>query len=612
MNRRNRLLAYLLVPLLLFIITEAFFMLCNRDESTSIVIQGYILCLLMITFIYWLFVAITNNTKIATIIMCSIIFAFSLSNQIKIGLSSTTILVSDVLFLNTASTLGDILAGTLGKLLLADLPYLLFMIAGFVGTYFLAHKTKSDAINVKVRIIAAVSVLLVYIFMCVPVPALNNFMANVFLQKSTRVSKDNMANSTMKYYYKYGVFSGLYGLMLDDRLVEPDGYSEEEMNAQLAWADKNVKSDGSWGTPNIIMVFSESFFDIDKVTDIKFDKVVTPNFEKLKENNIHFDMITPSFGGISANVEYEMVTGGNLGYFSTGYTPFVQLYTNDDYYDAPSIYTELKNNGYRTKVVSTWESNLFNVKNVYDYFGIDEPLFIDDLDDYTNKGGRISEESVADMIINEFDNKKQNDKLFYMVLTAQAHMPYLADKYDEYDVNVVDSDLSDNQNDVIRSYAQGIYDADKQLGRLYDYIQTLDEPTIIMFYGDHLPFLKTTDGADIYKDLDYFNTDDELTNLYRKYNTECLILSNYELKDDGTRYLGQDLVMSYVFNKMDMKVSPFYKWLYSTKDTMASMNWYVTMDSKGKLYSTGDLPDNIQKVYDLRNCMNWKQFVLGR
>lgn len=610
MNKLKKIMAYVLVPLLLFAVTEIFYLIWNYDQRAGMVFQSNLLCLLMITFLYWLFIAATNNSRTAAIIMSAFVFVFTFINQVKIALLSSTFMVSDLKHLG--SIWKDICEKDVGHMLVTYLPFTLLLAASLAGICFLAHMTKSDAFNTRVRIITGVSVVLFYILLFIPVPALNNFMTDFFFQKSVRADEGRMANSQMKYYYKYGVFSGMYGMMLDDRLVIPEDYSDDELEAQLEWADKNVKNDGSWGTPNIIMVFSESFTDIGKVPDIQFDKTVTPNYERLKKDNICFNMITPSFGALSANVEFEMETGGNMGYFTTGYAPFVQLYTNNEYYDSPSIFSELSNNGYRTKVVSTWEKKLFDVDNVYKYFGIDEPLYLDDLEGYTDKGDRISDESVTDHIIEEFDNKQAGEKLFYMVLTAQAHFPYPANKYDNYDVSVVNSDLSDEKNDIIRCYAQGIYDADKQLGRLYDYIQTLDEPTIIIFYGDHLPFLDTEDGYNIYKDFKYFNTDDEVVNDFRKYNTECLILANYELKDDGTKYLGPDLVMSYVFNKMDMKVSPYFKWLYSTKDTMASMNWFVTMDGQGNLYKTSDLPDNIQKMYDLRFSMHWKQLVLGR
>ena len=126
------------------------------------------------------------------------------------------------------------------------------------------------------------------------------------------------------------------------------------------------------------------------------------------------------------------------------------------------------------------------------------------------------------------------------------------DKYDEYDIDIVDSDLDEELNNSIKSYAQGIYDADKQLGRLYDYIQTLDEDTIIVFYGDHLPYIKA-DGKDVLTELEFFNTDDDKLNLYRKYNTQALVLSNFNmdtLKEENKTVLLFDLDNTIINNRV--------------------------------------------------------------
>ena len=163
-------------------------------------------------------------------------------------------------------------------------------------------------------------------------------------------------------------------------------------------------------------------------------------------------------------------------------------------------------------------------------------------------------------------------------------------------------------NGTIISYAQGVYDADQQLGRLYEYIQTIDEPTIIVFFGDHLPYLNTEDGQDILQKLQYFNTEDELLNTYRKYSTEALILANFDInKEKG--YLGADLLGTYVLNKMDINISDYYKWLYTTKDEISGANWKITVDKQGEIYNTNLLEDKMKKAYELRRNIQYKYFI---
>ena len=135
-------------------------------------------------------------------------------------------------------------------------------------------------------------------------------------------------------------------------------------------------------------------------------------------------------------------------------------------------------------------------------------------------------------------------------------------------------------------------------GRMYEYIQTLEEPTILIFFGDHLPFLYDFEtNEDVLDYLSYFNTEDELLNTYRKYNTQCLILANFELGEvENWDYLSSDMLLVSVLNKMGLELSDYYKWLYSIKDVMPSSNYLVSQDVEGNLYWTADLPSDVQDV----------------
>ena len=139
-------------------------------------------------------------------------------------------------------------------------------------------------------------------------------------------------------------------------------------------------------------------------------------------------------------------------------------------------------------------------------------------------------------------------------------------------------------------------------GRMYEYIQTLEEPTILIFFGDHLPFLYDFEtNEDVLDYLSYFNTEDELLNTYRKYNTQCLILANFELGEvENWDYLSSDMLLVGVLNKMGLELSDYYKWLYSIKDVMPSSNYLVSQDVEGNLYWTADLPSDVQDVVKQR------------
>jgi hypothetical protein len=150
-------------------------------------------------------------------------------------------------------------------------------------------------------------------------------------------------------------------------------------------------------------------------------------------------------------------------------------------------------------------------------------------------------------------------------------------------------------------------------GRLYEYIQTVKEPTIMVFFGDHLPYLTDTEtGDDLIESLSYFNTDDSLLNTYRKYNTQALILANFDLgENENMDYLSPDMLLTTIVNKMGLNLTSYYRWLYTTKDSLPSSNYLVTADSNGNLSWTNSLDEEVKVTLELKEKMQYMVLIDG-
>lgn len=556
--------------------------------------------------IYLLLWGVSKRSDIALIIITTVLFILQLVSYLKFAYTGEPVLFTDFYFLNNAGELTGIIGSTVLGVITRKLKFILLIMVTYILICITSVKNKVHIENRKNRALLITIPLIVLIFMFLPLKGMTEFTLDSVYEFNKRVDYDRGTTKKLE-YFKYGFIAGIYGDLLENRLFEPKDYNEEEVNIQLSNPVNNA--DDEFGTPNIIVVFAESFFDINQIEEIQFDKNVTENYQKLKKEGMLINMISPSYGGVSGNVEYEFLTGANLMFFKKAYIPSMQLYRNDSYYNRPSIINELNNNGYKTKMVNYTAATSFRVNKLYDYLGVDEKEFHTNLDDENIKGYYASDRFVIDNTIKELQNKSSSEKLFYMTISMQSHMPYLINKYKEYDIRVSSSSLPKEMQITMLSYAQGIYDMDRELGRLYDYIKNYDEPTIIVFYGDHLPYLKTTEGDNILDYLKYFNTGDDILDCYRLYNTQALILANFELKDDGTKYLSPDLLGCYIINRMNINLSNYYKWLYNIKSSLASCNWYVSADSDGNIYYTDNLPDEFKSIYNLRKNIQYKLFV---
>lgn len=599
-----------LIPLFFVIIMNVFYTGINLkcwfplEKAEGVIIEVAIVYTLF-GFIW----SIVKKEKIVITVLGIFFILLSSINQIKMSYTKEPVLLSDVLYLNSTGELVGIIQGSfISTLSTFIVPLLIEIVLFIVGIVIARRICGNIQISTgKARILIGGLTMVILILLFTPIKPINNFVKRTIFEENKR--KDYECYTTMsQYYVSYGLIGGMYGQVLESRIQEPEDYNEEIVNMELANAkDNEVKT---LGKPNIIVVFSESFWDVEQLEEVEFNKEVTPNFNKLKEKGLSFNMVSPVYGGISANVEYEFLTGSNVAYFNRGYVPYMQLYNNKTYYNRPSMIAELKNNGYKTKIVPCTSAGLFNCGRFYKYVGVDEVEYITDVDDKYIKGKYVSDEYVTDKIIEEFEKKNKDERLFYMTLTMQAHMPYAKDKYDKYDVDIEKSNLSQEENDTLASYAQGIYDADKQLGRLYEYIQTLDEPTIIVFYGDHLPYLYCG-NENVIDSLGYFNTGDTTLDNYRLYNTQSLIVGNFDIEKDAenTKYLSPDLLGAYILNNMDIKIDNYYKWLYSSRKTIGAMNYFVVVDYNGNLVDTYNLDNELEKLYKLRRNIEYKLFV---
>jgi len=591
------------MPAIFITILEIYYKLCTfGTPNLKIEFLAVIMLLIIIYSIYFFLLSIFRTTFRAIFVYSIIFLVLFVANQLRIFYTSDTLLLTDFLFLQTTGELTNFVDVTFFNSIKYILSPTIITIALFVWLLYINDKYSIELKNKKINIAMFLISILSLTTLFLPIKQVDKFiLKNVYEYEKT--TDYILAVSNTRYYYKYGVVSGMYGKFLETRKYEPEGYNEEE----LLYTINNVERiEPTWNSPNVIVVFSESFWDVSQLKGIEFSKDITPNYHKLQQEGKLIEMISPSYGGISANVEFEILTGGSLNYFSKGYIPYMQMYKDDKSFSYPSVINEFRWNGYKTIILNSASKNMFNCDNVYDYYRVSERHHL--YDEINLNGEYVTDKYITDEIIKYFDNKDKEEKTFYFAITMGGHMPYYEERYKNYDFEVEKSKYNKEITGTIKSYAQGIYMADQELGRLYDYIQTLDEETIIVFFGDHLPHLQTESGKDALFEIDYLNNDYDLESVYKQFNTNALILSNYDIEYDDTKYLSPDLLLTYVMNNMNMNLSNYYQWLYTTIETLPSSNYVVSISNDGQLHYTLGLKNEMKEIYELRKKVQYMLF----
>ncbi len=341
------------------------------------------------------------------------------------------------------------------------------------------------------------------------------------IQKSWYIGKDEiMANGMFAQNY-------FYLTELDKYLnPKPQGYNENtmaEINSKYGKTGESVAASASVSKekPNVIVIMSESFWDITKLNDLKFSKDIVENTHKYQKGQI----AAPIIGGGTANSEFEALTGMSISSLSPGiivYNAYLRTQT-------PSIASVLKDNGYSTTAIHPNYGWFYNRDKVYSYFGFDNFYDVDKFDLSSQcKGPYISDYALVDKIM---DTLNSSDKpAFIFGLSMQNHDPYI-DKYSSHDVTVESDKLDSQQKNIVGNFAQGIYDADQSLGKLIQELQKSKKPTLLYFFGDHAPRLGSLN--DFYKVYDMLGTNDKSAqnqNLekLKYYTTPFAAWSNYK------------------------------------------------------------------------------------
>ena len=254
----------------------------------------------------------------------------------------------------------------------------------------------------------------------------------------------------------------------------PPSYEDKVLDAITASGVNRVAMPAE--KPDIIVVMSESFWDPTLLPSTTITPDPLTNVRAVRSGS----MFSPEFGGMTANVEFEALTGFSNAFLPYGSIPYQQYVRGP----VPSLANFFRSQGYETTAIHPFEGWFWNREHVYREFGFDRFLSVENLPPMKSRGPLVSDESLTDEIIKRSD--KTERPFFTFAVSLQNHGPYEPNRY--YDAKTeVDSVAGYLTRQSIRSYAEGIADADRGLKKLIDWASTRKRHTVIVFFGDHLP-----------------------------------------------------------------------------------------------------------------------------
>lgn len=306
---------------------------------------------------------------------------------------------------------------------------------------------------------------------------------------------------------------------------KPDGFSKA---AAESW--DQAETAGSGKPVNVIIVMNEAFSDLTDYNVFTYSKADDPlkNLHAAQSDrySISGHIVVPGFAGGTANTEFDVLTGMQTNSLSaTTTSAFRAVNRNLD-----SLFRVFGGDGYRTLFMHPGDSWFYNRQNVYRWMGAGESIFIDQMKDPQYKGRWVTDDYMAGQIEEQFQAAvTAGVPLFNYTTTIQNHMSYTADKYGKgyvFPPVQTSAQLSDQAKTLLSVYIEGARDADAMLGRLTSYFRDRGEPVVLVFYGDHLPYLGDNQLAYRELGLDISADMDDQANPFSSYETPYVIWAN--------------------------------------------------------------------------------------
>ena len=278
-------------------------------------------------------------------------------------------------------------------------------------------------------------------------------------------------------------------------VTQPDEYDEEslaEMSAEYReFAEQSNKSriDPEKEDVSLVVILNESFYDPGvEWQGKKFEDYyphsggeILPNLRKIQENYPSGKMYSTDYGGGTANIEFETLTGlSNYWQNTVPYTAIIPKLNK-----VSSIATMLKDDGYDTLAIHPFNGGMYKRNISLAKEGFDEFIAESEMD-YTEHDGNseyINDRSAYQQTLDALEGTNNNQVI--MLITMQNHTPYHDSIYEETQFKITDKSIDEGQRAQIATYYQMLHNSDAYLGEFIAGLEKLDKKVAVLYFGDH-------------------------------------------------------------------------------------------------------------------------------
>ncbi len=364
----------------------------------------------------------------------------------------------------------------------------------------------------------------------------------------------------------------------------PEGYSAqvvERLNAQEAEAAQTAAA-AETRPVNVIVIMNEALSDLSVLPMVETNQDAMPFMRSMTENTIKGYAYASVFGGTTANSEYEFLSGNSTAFVPAGTVPYQMYVSQDD----PTLVSQLKSEGYRAVAMHAYRSSGWNRVSVYNSFGFDEQMYQQDYTDKAYIRDYISDQSNYENLIRVYEEKEAGEKLFIFNVTMQNHSAYSGD-WDGLEKSVWLTGALENRFSTVNQYLSLVYESDKAMEYLVDYFSNVDEPTVLLCFGDHQPQVATNFYTTV------LGEDPDVATAERKQMVPFFLWANYDIPEAEGVETSINYLSTLLADTAGLDLTGYQKLLKETQQTLPVINTVGMRDAQGNWYETAEeLPED--------------------
>lgn len=246
-----------------------------------------------------------------------------------------------------------------------------------------------------------------------------------------------------------------------------------------------------------------------------------PFIRQLAKHTTSGWMLSAGYGGGTANMEYESLTGAAMGNFLAGTLPYTQVVTHHTSY--PNIGSDFA----YAYAIHPFIGTYYSRQTVYRIFGFKKFAYLGSpykirWQKKLGSSTYLSDETGYQNTLAPI--KAHQGGQFINYISMQNHMPYNNwYPHNEFKNAVSGPGLSQEEKTSLATFAKGTSYTDQAVKQFIHQIDRLNKPVTLVFYGDHYPAILPQSAV--------------AKHPLRLHETNYFIYSNRYAREHGAKFL---------------------------------------------------------------------------